>query len=138
MLLALASGLESGEESYGEKAEEGTTQGDPLSGPYFCVVIHKLVRKADLILRNSVGMVRYGWDDGYLLGKKKKVFQALKEFSRQVQMRSGLVLQASKSVVYTLLTYLIYIPEATGLIQAGVKQGGQFHPGFLCYGVPIP
>ena len=47
MLLALASGLESGEESYGEKAEEGTTQGDPLSGPYFCVVIHKLVRKED-------------------------------------------------------------------------------------------
>ena len=82
-------------------------------------------------------MVRYEWDDGYLLGKKKKVFQALKEFSRQVQMRSGLVLQASKSVVYTLLTYLIYIPEATGLIQAEVKQGGQFHPGFLCYGVPI-
>ena len=107
MLLALASGLESGEESYGEKAEEGTTQGDPLSGPYFCVVIHKLVRKADLILRNSVGMVRYGWDDGYLLGKKKKVFQALEEFSRQVQMRSGLVLQASKSVVYTLLTSYI-------------------------------
>ena len=122
MLLALASGLESGEESYGEKAEEGTTQGDPLSGPYFCVVIHKLVRKADLIIRNSVGMVRYGWDDGYLLGKKKKVFQALEEISRQVQMRSGLVLQASKSVVYTLLTYLIYIPEATGLIQAEVKM----------------
>ena len=122
MLLALASGLESGEESYGEKAEEGTTQGDPLSGPYFCVVIHNLVTKAELILRNSVEMVRYGWDDGYLLGKKKKVFQALKEFSRQVQMRSGLVLQASKSVVYTLLTYLIYIPEATGLIQAEVKM----------------
>ena len=104
MLLALASGLESGEESYGEKAEEGTTQGDPLSGPYFCVVIHKLVRKADLIIRNSVGMVRYGWDDGYLLGKKKKVFQALEEISRQVQMRSGLVLQASKLVLYALLT----------------------------------
>ena len=94
----------SGEESYGEKAEEGTTQGVPLSGPYFCVVIHKLVRKADLILRNSVGMVRYGWDDGYLLGNKKKVFQALEEFNRQVHMRNGLVLQASKSVVYTLRT----------------------------------
>ena len=104
MLLALASGLESGEESYGEKAEEGTTQGDPLSGSYFCVVIYKLVRKAELILRNSVGMVRYGWDDGYLLGKKKKVFQALEEISRQVQMRSGLVLQAFKLVLYTLLT----------------------------------
>ena len=99
MLLALASGLESGEESYGGKAEQGTTQGDPLSGPYFCVVIHKLVRKEDLILRNSVGMVRNGWDNGYLLGKKK-VFQALEEISRQVQMRSGFVLQPSKSVVY--------------------------------------
>ena len=31
------------------------------------------MKKANLILRNSVGMVRYGWDDGYLLGKKKKV-----------------------------------------------------------------
>ena len=82
MLLALASGLESGEESYGEKAEEGTnTQGDPLSGSYFCVVIYKLVRKAELILRNSVGMVRYGWDNGYLLGKKK-VLQAFEEISR--------------------------------------------------------
>ena len=89
MLLALASGLESGEESYGEKAEEGTTQGDPLSGPYFCVVIHKLVTKAELILRNSVEMVRYGWDDGYLLGKKKKVFQALEEISRQVLVMSS-------------------------------------------------
>ena len=51
--------------SYGGKAEQGTTQGDPLSGPYFCVVIHKLA---------------------------------------QVQMRSGLVLQASKLVLYALLT----------------------------------
>ena len=103
MLLALASGLESGEESYGEKAEEGTTQGDPLSGPYFCVVIHKLMRKAELIIRNSVGMADNGWDNGYLLGKKK-VFQALEEISRQVQMRSGLVLQPSKLVLYAFLT----------------------------------
>ena len=138
MLLALASGLESGEESYGEKAEEGTTQGDPLSGPYFCVVIHKLVRKAELILRNSVGMVRYGWDDGYLLGKKKKVFQALEEISRQVQMRSGLMLQAFKLVLYALLTGDMSWICLPGVIQAGDKQGGQFHPGFLCYGVPIP
>ena len=64
------------------------------------------MRKAELIIRNFVGMVRfrYGWDDWYLLGKKKKVFQALEEISRQVQMRSGLVLQASKLVLYTLLT----------------------------------
>ena len=68
--------------------------------PSFYVVIHKFVRKADQILRNSVGMVRYGLIDGCLLGKKKKAFQALEEFSRQVQMRSGLVLQASKLVLY--------------------------------------
>ena len=33
---------------------------------------------------------------------------------------------------------MICLPEApAGVIQAGVKQGGHFHPGFLCYGVPI-
>ena len=33
---------------------------------------------------------------------------------------------------------MICLPEApAGLIQAAVKQGGQFHPGFLCYGVLI-
>ena len=32
---------------------------------------------------------------------------------------------------------MIYLPEATCLIQAGVKQGGHFHPGFLCSGGPI-
>ena len=69
------------EESYWKKASEGTTQGDPPCGPYFCVVIHKFVRKADQILRHSVGMVRYEWDDGYHLGKKKKVFQALEKSS---------------------------------------------------------
>ena len=87
----------------GKSIERDYSRRSP-SGPYFCVVIHKLVRKAELILRNSVGMVRYGWDDGYLLGKKKKVFQALEEISRQVQMRSGLVLQPSKLVLYAFLT----------------------------------
>ena len=97
---------------------------DPLSGPYFCVVIHKFVRKEDQILRNSVGMVRYEWDDGYLLGKKKKVFQALEEFSRQVQMRSGLVLQASKSVVYALLTGDMS-PGSTSWINSSWSQAGR-------------
>ena len=40
MLLAPVSGLESGGQVWG-RAEEGTTQGDPLSGPFFCVSIHK-------------------------------------------------------------------------------------------------
>lgn len=91
MLLALASGLESGGVLWGKSRGRHYSRGSP-SGPYSCVVIHKVAKKANLILRNSVGMVRYGWDDGYLLGKKKKVFQALEEISRQVQMRSGLVL----------------------------------------------
>ena len=95
-----SSGLESGGVQWWKSIGREYSRGSP-SWPY---LIHKFVRKTDQILRNSVGMVRYGWDDGYLLGKKKKVFQALEEFSRQVQIRSGLVLQASKSVVYTLLT----------------------------------
>ena len=33
---------------------------------------------------------------------------------------------------------MICLPEAlAGVIQAGVKQGGQFHLGFVCYVVPI-
>ena len=108
----------------GKKHRKGLLKGIHPSGPYFCVVIHKFVRKADQILRNSVGMVRYGWDDGYLLGKKKKVFQALEEFSRQVQMRSGLVLQASKSVVYALLTGDMS-PGSTSWINSSWSQAGR-------------
>ena len=84
MLLALASGLESGGVLWGKSIGKDYSRGSPqwiilfllCSDPQVCEE-----SRPDTI-RNSVRMVRYEWDDGYLLGKKKKVFQALKEFSR--------------------------------------------------------
>ena len=46
-------------------------------------------------------MVRCGWDDGYFVGPEKEVFEALAVFNTEVQRRSGLVLQVTKSEVYT-------------------------------------
>ena len=135
MLLAPVSGLESGGQVWG-RAEDGTTQGDPLSGPFFCVSIHKDVRVADSSLSRAGGMVRCGWDDGYFVGPEKEVFEALTVFSSEVQRRSGLVLQVTKSEVYT--TNGVMPPQAPeGFVNAGLVQEDQFHPGFLCYGVPV-
>ena len=118
------------------EAQEGTTQGDPLSGPFFCVSIHKEVRKADQALQRCGGMVRCGWDDGYFLGPKEEVFQALNLFSSEVQRSSGLVLQVTKSEVYT-STGVMPSEAPTGFVKAGETVEEVFQPGFLCYGVPI-
>ena len=46
-------------------------------------------------------MVGSGWDDGYFVSPKKEVFETLTMFSTEVQRRSGLVLQLTKSEVCT-------------------------------------
>ena len=59
ILQSPASGLESKGVIWGEAAE-GVTQGDPTSGLFFCVGIHKFVRKADAQLMKRGGMMRCG------------------------------------------------------------------------------
>ena len=135
MVLTPVSGLESGGVMWGE-AQEGQTQGDPLSGPFFCVTIHRDVRKADQALRQSGGMVRCGWDDGYFVGPKEDVFKALDVFSRDVNTKAGLVLQVTKSEVYS-ASGVMPTEAPTGFVNAGLEVQEQFQPGFLCYGVPI-
>ena len=66
-VLAPSNGLECGGQLWGEAAE-GTTQGDPESGSYFCIGMHEYVRVADSILTEHQGFARFGWDDGYLVG----------------------------------------------------------------------
>ena len=135
MVLTPVSGLESGGTMWGEAAE-GQTQGDPLSGPFFCVTIQKDVVKADNRLRKFGGMVRAGWDDAYFVGPKTEVFNALEEFKTEVNNKSGLVLQVTKSEVYSATGEMP--PEAPdGFVNAGTVVQGQFQPGFLCYGVPV-
>ena len=135
MVLTPVSGLESGGSIWG-KAGEGQTQGDPLSGPFFCVTIQKDVVKADNRLSQCGGMVRAGWDDAYFVGPKTEVFSALDEFKTEVNRKAGLVLQVTKSEVFS--TSGEMPPEApAGFVNAGTMVQDQFQPGFLCYGVPV-
>ena len=99
-LLAPASALESKGFIWGE-SHEGTTQGDPESGPYFCVAIHKYVRNVDKELADVGGCARFGWDDGYLLGPSDAVFSSLEKFSTEVEYHCGLQLQRSKTEVFS-------------------------------------
>ena len=87
-LYAPASGLESRGTLWGE-SEEGGTQGDPESGPYFCVSMHKYVKKADQKLAVNNGMARFGWDDGYLVGEAADVFQALDDGRGGTRLDNG-------------------------------------------------
>ena len=119
-LLAPNSGLETQGYLWGE-AHEGTTQGDPESGPYFNVAIHKYVRIADSELAKVGGISRFGWDD----------------LAQMCMNTVGLyILQRTKTEVLCMDTDL---PKNApdGLIQAGATINGKWEPGFICYGVPI-
>ena len=94
-ILAPGSGLESRGALWGESME-GVTQGDPESGPFFCVAIQEFVTKVDRMLVGGGGCARFGWDDGYLLGPTELGFKSLNWFSKEVEEKSGLVLQRSK------------------------------------------
>ena len=135
ILQSPGSGLESKGVLWGE-AEEGVTQGDPTSGPFFCVGIQKFVRKADEKLKESGGMLRCGWDDCYILGKANAVFETLNSFATEVEQFCGLKLQISKSEIFS---WPGYYPENApmGFIKSGVEVEGEWHSGFICYGVPI-
>ena len=81
-------------------------------------------------------MVRCGWDDGYFVGPEQDVFKALEVFSRDVNTKAGLVLQVTKSEVYS-ASGVMPTEAPTGFVKAGVEVQDQFQQGFLCYGVPI-
>ena len=99
-LLAAGSGLESRGVLWGE-SWEGTTQGDPESGPYFAVAIQKYVVMVNSMLAEAGGCAKFGWDDGYLLGPAEATITALEVFSNLVEEKCGLVLQRSKTEVFT-------------------------------------
>ena len=132
-VLAPAPGLESGGNKWGE-SEEGTTQGDPLSAPYFNVSWHRDVRVLNATLSASGGMAKFGMDDGYAAGPAHVIFSALEKFARDVKSRCSLVWERTKTEVFT---WDGVLPEQAtpGLTRAGVTVDGVFEPGFLCHGV---
>ena len=88
------------------------------------------------MLAAGKGCARFGWDDGYLLGPPDLVCTALENFSQNVLENCGLVLQRSKTEVYSRDGVL---PAGTpeGLVRAGGMIAGQWEPGMICYGVPV-
>ena len=131
-ILAPSSGLESRGILWGE-SHEGTTQGDPESGPYFCIAMQESVRKADRSLDSNGGCARFGWDDGYLIGPTNIVYDTLEEFSQEVETNCGLTLQRRKTEVYDRSNS---VPR-NGLVSAGEHINDQWEHGMICYGVPI-
>ena len=70
------------------------------------------------------------------MGPAEIVFPALEEFWHEVEVECLLKLERSKTEVFT---WSDRLPESTppGLALAGSTVGGQFLPGFMCYGIPI-
>ena len=133
--LAPVVGLETGGQLWGQGAE-GATQGDPEAMAWFCVPWQKFLRQLDSTLSAAGGMARAGPDDLYAEGPAEVVFPALEIFWRQVKEYCGLDLQRIKTEVFT---WSGTLPENTpsGLTIAGVDFDEGWHPGFLCYGVPV-
>ena len=98
--LASHTGLESGGKLWGE-AEEGLSQGDPKASSWFCVAWHKEVRELNAILAAHGGFARFGNDDGYLVGPRGIIFQALDSFATKVREKCLLHLQVAKTEVFS-------------------------------------
>ena len=113
------------------ESKSGVTQGDPESGPCFCVAIQEYVTKVDRMLPEGGGCARFGWDDGYLLGPAELVFSALDMFNREVETNCGLVLQRTKTEVFS---WGGTLPAGTphGLVNAGTVVAGVWEPGTIC------
>ena len=117
VVLAPASGLESGGVRWGESAE-GTTQGDPISAPFFNVAWQKEVRVLNNTLNLSGGMAKFGMDDGYALGPPEVIFPALEKFAKDVEENCLLVWEKNKTEVFS---WNGVLPPSTtpGLRRAG-------------------
>ena len=133
--LASSNALESGGKVWGH-AEEGATQGDPEAGTFFCAAWHPQIRELDRVISLSGGAARAGMDDLFVVGPAEIVFPALEAFWHEVEVECLLKLERSKTEVFT---WSDRLPESTppGLALAGSTVGGQFLPGFMCYGIPI-
>ena len=127
--------LESARVQWGEYGQ-GLVQGDPESGPYYCVRWHENVRELDHILAPSGGLARFGNDDGYAIGPAEIVFSAVVRFIRNVFVHHGLKCQISKTKCFHVSGELL--PQAPpDMPAAGVVVNNTWCPGFLFYGVAI-
>ena len=133
--LAPAFGLEAGGIVWG-KTEEGGTQGDPKTGDLFSVTFQPSVVLLDNACRVGGGAARAGADDVFAIGLPEVVIPAGVEFAREVYDRCGLVLEWSKTELFS---WEDDLPEycPSGVTLAGRQIGESFSRGFLCWGAPV-
>ena len=94
------------------------------------------VRELGAILDAVGGMARFVMDDGYIVGPSEVIFPALEKFAVDIRQTCQLVLERSKTEVFTWNGVLpAEAPEE--MKMAGCLVNNSFHPGFLCYGVPV-
>ena len=133
-MLAPDNPLETKGEVWGEQ-EEGQIQGSPEASGLFAVGMHKHVRALDAKLAAHGGSARFGNDDGYATGPPEVLFSSLEEFQEDVREHCGLVLQRSKTEVFSWGVPPPGTPR--DMKRAGVEVEGRFEPGLICYGIPI-
>ena len=111
-------------------------RGDSEASAGFCVAIHPDVKTLNSKLAVAGGFCVFGNDDGYALGPEEVVFAAVDTFASSLHARCNLTLQPAKTEVFT-STGLLPANTPAGFKRAGVELDGFFHPGFMCYGIPI-
>ena len=57
--------------------DEGLVQGSPISSSGFSFTIHHMVKEADKRLMALGGCVRFGNEDGYMIGPPELIFTLL-------------------------------------------------------------
>ena len=114
--------LETEGKVWGE-AREGSRQGDPEAGGYFCLAWHPHIRALDRRLSAVGGAARAGADDLFIIGPPDVVFQAMEEFWQEVSDSFLLQVERSKTEVFT---WSGELPPDTpqGYPRAGIMVGG--------------
>ena len=93
------------------------------------------VRELDNAVSPSSGAALFGNDDGYVCAPLPVAMAALNRFSEAIRARCGLQLQVQKTEIYSRVE--LTTDQRQGMKRAGVEVGGEFFPGFICYGIPI-
>ena len=75
-------------------------------------------------------------DDGYAVGPKDIVMDAVQAFAEEVRRQCLLQLEWTKTEIFS---WDEVLPAGcpAGITLAGEDVEGIFHPGFMCYGVAV-
>ena len=95
-----------------------------------------LIKQNEEASVEGVGGARAGNDDVYVWGRASQVFPAIENFLRRIRERCSLILEPSKTEVFT-WSGRIPIQASPDILRGGMQVDMIFHPGFVCYGIQI-